>query len=160
MIHVVRSDLALHGRIYVKFADIRDADKVFSTVQHRDASWIVQHIGPGQFVVNDRPEGLQPSPDSIHEGQILVKAEYLGMPQRFDSNKIGCTVLGVLKRYGDVMAFCVESAEAYVATFRAEYYDIHATSQALANIDGVKIAVGLPPAHSYQQPANTGRCAP
>ena len=43
------------------------------------------------------------------------------------------------------MAFCVDFAEAYKVNVRAEYYNIESVSIALANVEGVKVAVRLHP---------------
>ncbi|KAL9099875.1 MAG: hypothetical protein Q9163_004681 [Psora crenata] len=141
LVHVFLSDLALHGTIYVKFTDIRDADKAFSNVQRHEASWAIQHMGPRHFVMKHQPQSLQHSKASIHEGQVLVSASYLGTLQHYDVARVGCNIKDMLQHFGEVMAFNVFLTEPCKATFRAEYYDVNSVEHALKNLEGRRVAM-------------------
>ena len=153
--HVVLSDLAAAGTVYVKFADIRDADKIYSKAQTAHEKWSVRHIGPRHFVMKYQPESLKYTPVSMYEGQVLITADFAGPRQRFDAGSIGFLIKELLQNYGDVMAYEVGMIRMPVATYRAEYYDVTAVQNALSNLNGFKIGVSSHLTIGYLQLADS-----
>lgn len=103
------------GTIHVNFTDIRDTTKAYVKIR------------------------------SVRETWVVVKADFSGPRQRFDSGTIGHLVKELLENYGEVMAYESGMAEPPLAAFRAEYYDVVATEKAVAALDGFRIGVsGFP----------------
>ena len=160
MVAIVSSELAINGTIYAKFADIHDADKVFSTIQHGDVPWSVKHIAPKYFALKHHPESLRLAPVSMYEGQVLVVVSQSTMPQRLDVGNLGSLVKEVLEHCGELMTFSFDRAEACKAVFRAEYCNINCADNALLYVEGVKLAVKMDPEYGYLQLADIPRYAP
>ena len=139
--HVVLVDLATTGIIYLYFADIRDANKAHSKVQNIHRDWSVQYIAITQLAKKRMPESMDFPPVSVYEGQVMVKAEFFGPRQRFDTGSIGHLIKEMLENYGDIMAYNVSLAESQTVAVRAEYYDTAAADSALAYLNGFKIGV-------------------
>lgn len=142
---IVLAELAPTGTIYVKFADIRDADRAYSKIQCIRRDWSVQHIGARHFVMKHQPESLKYSPVSMYEGQVLVSAKISGLSQSFDAEGVGRLVKGLLGTYGDLMAFEMSFDRGTFAAYRAEFFSAGAVDSALAKMDEIKIAVRFLP---------------
>ena len=153
------SELASAGIFYLKFSDIRDADKAYAKVESIREKWNAQHIGAKQFAVKHQPECLKYLPISMFEGQILVTAHFAGPRQRFDAGSIGHLIKELLENYGDVMAYEVGIVRAPTATYRAEYYNATVVDNALANLNGFKIGVSYCLFFGCLQRADRRRCA-
>ena len=140
MRHVVLSDLLLTGKIYISFADIRDASKAYDMIQSIRQDWNVQHITTGQLSAQGQLEGLICPSESSYEGQVVVKADYSGHGL-FHVGDIGSLIKELLANYGEVMAYSTNHATPPVVTYRAEFYSTIAADNALAHLNGFKLAV-------------------
>ena len=154
------AELAVTGLFYVKFADIRDSDKAYSTIRAHRREWNVQYILPKQFASKFHPEKLRLFPVSKYEGQVLVKAEYAGLPQFFDAVAIGHHIKEALEKYGCVIAFQMGMVKDSVAAYRAEYCNVNTIDKALSLLNGSCFAVRIPSKTGYLQMADSRRCVP
>ena len=141
------AELAVTGLFYVRFADIRDSDKAYLTIQTHRREWNVQYILPKQFASKFHPEKLRLSPVSKYEGQVLVTAEYAGLPQFFDALAMGHRIKETLEEYGYVTAFQMGMVTDSVAAYRAEYSNVNTIDNALSRLNGSYLAVRIPPPH-------------
>ena len=141
------AELAVTGLFYVRFADIRDSDKAYLTIQTHRREWNVQYILPKQFASKFHPEKLRLSPVSKYEGQVLVTAEYAGLPQFFDALATGHRIKETLEEYGYVTAFQMGMVTDSVAAYRAEYSNVNTIDNALSRLNGSYLAVRIPPPH-------------
>ena len=141
------AELAVTGLFYVRFADIRDSDKAYLTIQTHRREWNVQYILPKQFASKFHPEKLRLSPVSKYEGQVLVTAEYAGLPQCFDALVTGHLIKETLEDYGHVIAFQMGMVTDSVAAYRAEYSNVNTVDNALSRLNGSHLAVRIPPLH-------------
>ena len=91
---------------------------------------------------------------------MLVKAEYVGLPQHFDAVAIGHRIKAALENYGDIIAFESGMVKASVAAYRAEYSNINSIDNALSRLNGSNFAVRSPPQIGYLQMADSHRCVP
>ena len=139
------AELAVTGLFYVRFADIRDSDKAYSILKTNRRDWEVEYILPNQFMVKFNPEKLHFSPVSKYEGQILVEAEFAGLPHFFDTVAIGHQVKGALEKYGCIIAFEMGMVKESVSAYRAEYSNVNATNNAVLRLNGSSLAVIFPP---------------
>ena len=141
------AELAVTGLFYVRFADIRDSDKAYLTIQTHRREWNVQYILPKQFASKYHPEKLRLNPVSKYEGQVLVTAEYAGLPQFFDALATGHRIKETLEEYGYVTAFEMGMVTDSVAAYRAEYSNVNTIDNALSRLNGSYLAVRIPPPH-------------
>lgn len=142
---VVFAELAVTGLFYVRFADLRDSGKAYSTIKTYRHEWNVQYILPHQFALKFHPEKFRFSPVSMYEGQVLVKAEYAGLPQHFDAVATGHRIKEALEKYDCVIAFESGMVKDSVAAYRAEYSNVNAIDNILSRLNGSKSAVSFPP---------------
>lgn len=154
------AELAVTGLFYVRFADIRDSDKAYSTIKAYRREWDVQYMLPKQFALKFHPDKTRFSPLSKYEGQVLVKAEYIGPPKHFDAIAIGHCIKDALEKYGCVVAFESGMVKASVAAYRAEYANVNTIDTALSRLNGTNLAVRFPPKIGYLQIADSHRCVP
>ena len=156
------SELAVTGLFYVRFGDIGDTDKAYSTIKAYRREWDVRYILPEQFALKSRPEKFRSSPVSNYEGQVLVKAEYTGPPQHFDAVAIGHRVKEAIENFGCIVAFESFRVKAMVATYRAEYSSVNTTENAFSRLSGSGFAVRFSSrtGYGYLQMADSHRSAP
>ena len=127
------------GRIYVNFADLRDTTKAYVKIRSVRATWDIQYLAAKHFASKLRPERFMHT--LMCEGQVIVRADFSGPRQRFDSGTIGHLIKELLENYGEVMAYESGIAELPMVAFRAEYYDAVAAEKAVAALDGFRIGV-------------------
>ncbi|KAG8532028.1 uncharacterized protein KY384_003664 [Bacidia gigantensis] len=139
LLAIVTSDVTVRGIIYVKFCDIRDADKAFSFVQSHLLGWKVQHISPATFSWKYRAESVGKAQTSNHEGQISVTARYIGTSQQPDKDQIAYDLKEALEDFGQIMAFSVTLPETRKLVFRVEYYNINSANDVMLHSDGIKL---------------------
>ncbi len=139
---VVLSELLLSGTVYVSFADIRDAGKAYDKIQSARQDWKVQHIATTQISTQGQPQGLMYPPGSAYESQVVVKAEYTGH-EDFRAGEIGSLIKDLLANYGDIMAYSTDRSTTSSLTYRAEFYNTIAADNALAYLNGFKLAVRI-----------------
>ncbi|SLM35773.1 meiosis protein mei2 [Lasallia pustulata] len=147
--HLLVDDLVTSGTIYVNFTDIRDTTKAYVKIRSVRATWNAQYLPAKLFASKLRPDRFLYT--LLCEGQVIVKADFSGPRQRFDSGTIGHLVKELLENYGEVMAYESGMAEPPLAAFRAEYYDVVATEKAVAALDGFRIG-GCTLSIMYYQP--------
>ena len=157
---VVFSELAVSGLFYVRFADIRDSDKAYHTMATYRREWNVQYISPEQFALKFYPEKLRFTPVSQYEGQVMVNADFVGLPQEFDVVAIGHGIKDALEKYGCVAAFEQTMVKASAATYRVEFSNVNTIDNILSRLDGRKFAVRFPPETGYLQMADSHSCIP
>lgn len=154
------AELAVTGLFYVRFADIRDSDKAYSIIKTYRREWDVRYILPEQFALKFHPEKFRFSPVSNYEGQVLMKAEYAGLPQHFDAVAIGHRIKEAVEKYGSIVAFESGMVKASVAAYRAEYSSVNTIKNALSRLNGSSFAVRFSYRIGYLQMADSHRCAP
>ena len=139
------AELAVTGLFYVRFADIRDSDKAYSIIKTHRREWNVQYILPNQFLVKFNPEKFHFSPVSKYQGQVLVKAEFAGLPHFSDTVAIGHQIKSALERYGCIIAFEMGMVKDSVSAYRAEYSNVNTIDTAVLHLNGSSLAVIFPP---------------
>lgn len=157
---MVINDSSIVGKVYVKFADIRDADMAFLKVRTIDRKWNVQHLSSVEFGLKSEPDHVNPSRLSMYEGEVLVKAVFNGHLAQSDVEGIGRLIYELLGNEGKVMACEVSAVMPTVASYRAEFYDLRTSEKALTDLDGIKLAVSCRQPFGYLQKADSHRCVP
>ncbi|MCJ1337092.1 hypothetical protein MMC09_002371 [Bachmanniomyces sp. S44760] len=131
-------DLASAGIIYVGFADLRDANKAYSTILSTNGTWRARFISAQEYASKQRPE--DDLPVALHEGRVVVIATYTGPPHRFDAACIGHLVKELLENYGDLVRYDVIHISPPNVTLCAEYFSSASARLAVSSLDAFKIA--------------------
>ena len=154
------AELATKARFYLRFADIRDSDKAHQVISTYHREWDVQYMPPKEFAMKLNPEKFRFSPVSNHEGQVVVKVKYAGLPQHFDAVAMGYRIKEALEKYGHIIAFEQRKAMASVAAYLAEYSNVNTIDNALSRLNGSSFRVRISPETGYLQMADSHRCVP
>ena len=141
MKHLGVNGLTIDGTVYASFSDIRDSLTAYSKAKSIHGEWVLDCIGTARYFNDNYPNTELPY--LVYEAEVFVKASYGGPASHFDVNSIGVIVKEVLENYGDVMGMETAEVAALSATYRAEYYDTAAVDNALAALQGFRIAVSM-----------------
>ena len=136
------------GKVYLRFADIRDAEKAIiwvSTFGHR---WNAQYTAPNEFSTIRERDPTKPFAISMFEGQVIVTATFAQSPRHIDVDATGKFISELASDYGNVMAFEVRPGRAVEVLYHMEFCDLHASDKALADLHDLKFDVSLRPAPS------------
>lgn len=134
------NELPLTGSVFVSFGDIRESIKAYTKVKDMCPGWTVDFVATPRYY-NKQNMGL---PSIVFEAQVLVKANYGGPIEQFDSNGIGIVLKELFHNYGDVMAMDLFEEHRPVAEYRVEFHDSASIAAILQALNGFKIAVGNP----------------
>ena len=141
LLSIVTTDLSVRGIVYVKFCDIRDADRAFSFVQQNLFDWTAQHVSSSTFASKNYPGNAGQHQASINEGQVSITAKYLGSPPQPEAEKIACDLVQALGKLGQVMALRSIARENRNILFRIEFYDLNAAHNTLLHPHKLEMAV-------------------
>lgn len=135
------ADLIISGKIYANFTDIRDAQKAHAKVKAVRVDWNIQYIAAPKSASPNRSDSTNFAPLSLHEGQVVIRADFNGPCQQFNARSIGQTIRELLENCGDIMGYDTWFMKPPTATFRAEYFDCTAVDNALTYLSGLRIGV-------------------
>lgn len=152
--------MAHANRVYLKFADRYDAEKVLHTIDKKGLHWKTQFISPAEFAMKTEQEGLGYSHVSDHEGQVVVTAKFFQTPGHAEIDATGKFISNLVGNYGDVMVFEVRPGSALEISYRMELYDLRAAEKVLANMNDLKFAVSFHRSIGYLQKADSRRPLP
>jgi len=141
---VVLTELETAGVVYLKFEDIRDADKVALKVKHSRPMWRVEHTKPYQFSLKHVAGS---SPVSNFEGQIQVAALFNGSGEKFNVGNVMNHIKELLEAHGDVMAMKTDSVNAWAFAYRAEFFDATVVKTAVRAVNHRNLGVSSRPDH-------------
>ena len=127
--------------VYLKFADIRDAEKAISWVTSLSRNWNAHYISPTDFAAITEPE----KPVSAYEGQVLMTATFIRPPKNIDVDATGKFISELIGDYGNVMAFEVRPGKSLDVSYHMEFCDIRAIEKALIDLNELKFDVGRCP---------------
>ena len=133
------SDLNTAGIIYLRYTDLREAEKSFSRLKEACKDWSLQYIGARHFVLKYQPQDFFSTSD--YEGQVCLNAAYYGPRQRFNSNNISNLIKELLQHYGDLKSFEIAFCCFPRMVFKSEFFDTKAADRAVAKLNGFKFAV-------------------
>ncbi len=142
--HLLVGDL---DKVYLKFADIRDAEKAITWVNALGYKWSAQYILPTKFALKAEPETLKHCPVSAYEGQVVMIATFARSPKNIDVDATGKFISELVSDYGNVMAFEVCPGKMLEVSYHMEFCDLRATEKALTDLNELKFDVSfcLPP---------------
>ena len=97
-------------------------------------------------------------PGSAYDGQVIVKT---GCDKQgsFHVRDIGSLIKDLLANYGDIMAYSTMWSNTADVTCRAEFFNTIAADNALAHLNGFKLAVCVQSMQICKQLANFDRAA-
>ena len=123
------------------FTDVRDSIKSLSSLKTVRGDWTVQFLPASQIIDEMQRNGLDYPSDSSVNGEIIVKADFLGPSHLFEAIAISRLIIDLLGNYGDVMGYELGNVAAPMILYRVEFYDTRAADRATSHLNGFKIAV-------------------
>ena len=129
---------------YIKFADIRDAEKATTWLSSLGHNWKAQYVSPIESVSKAIPNNPSHSL-SVYEGQVVVTATFARAPRHIEVDATGKFISELVSDYGDVMAFEVRPGQALEVSYHLEFCDLRAAEKALADLNELKFDVNLFP---------------
>ena len=133
------------NKVYLKFADIRDAEKAITWVNTLSHKWSAQYIQPTEFALKAVTESSMHIPVLLYEGQVDMKATFAQCPKPIDVDATGKFISELVSDYGNVMAFEVRPGKAMEVSYHMEFCDIRASEKALADLKELRFDVSLTP---------------
>ena len=155
--HLLVGDL---DKVYLKFADIRDAEKAITWVKTLSHKWSAQYVSPIEFTLRTEPSSLKASPASTYEGQVVMLATFAQSPKPIDVDATGKLISELAGDYGNVMAFEVRPGKSLEVAYHMEFCDLRATEKALADLNELKFDVCPIISAGYMQKADSHRLSP
>ena len=138
------AELTPIGAVYLKFEDIREADRADVLVKSSYCAWVSKFIEPKEFVLKHQPEILKNSQVSMYEAQLLVTAEFAGPFDRFEVDNIGAVVQEALGNCGHLLAFDLAAVNYPTVVYRAEFFNAATVNEAM-DLNGHEISVSPKP---------------
>ena len=140
--HLLVGDL---DKVYLKFSDIRDAEKAITWVNTLSHKWSAHYIPPTEFIARVEGEYLKRPLGSNHEGQVVMMATFVRSPKHIDVDATGKFISELVSDYGNVMAFEVRPGKPLEVLYQMEFCDLRATERALADLKELKFDVSFCP---------------
>lgn len=137
------TELESDGIVYIRFDDIRDADKAALKVKSSRPMWQTERIEPHQFSLEHHGGG---SPVSRFEGQVNLTAIFNEPSDRYDVGSASNHFKELLEDHGDVMIMTIDEKE-YAVSYRAEFFDATAVKTAVRVMNGRNLGVSSRPDH-------------
>ena len=153
-------DSPCREQVYVRFTDIRDAEKAHVWINYGKNSWEAGFISPLECEVAANPNSGKYPDESIYEGQVLVIVAFFRPPSDFEIDLTGDTLNGLVTSYGTVMAFEVSPLEDLEVTYRMEFCDSRSAGRTMANLRDLSFDVSSHISSGYLQKANLRRTFP
>ncbi|KAL8746803.1 MAG: hypothetical protein Q9190_001208 [Brigantiaea leucoxantha] len=148
--HLVLDNVPRNGSAFVMFTDVRDSIKSLSSLKTVRGDWTVQFLPASQIIDEMQRNGLDYPSDSSVNGEIIVKADFLGPSHLFEAIAISRLIIDLLGNYGDVMGYELGNVAAPMILYRVEFYDTRAADRATSHLNGFKIAGCILAVHRYK----------
>lgn len=129
------------GRLYLKFGDLRDAQKTYSQLQGSQGMIVCTYLSPRELALCFDHGDL--SQISNYEGHVVVTAFMGGPVQSFNVPMVADAVKGLLRSCGDYAGCYVDLSLVTRLSFRVEFFNLAAADQAVAGLNGLRVGVGL-----------------
>jgi hypothetical protein len=140
----VLNELDTAGNVFLKFGDIRDADKAALKVNHTRPQWHADCVEPRQFSTK---YGAGGSNVSRFEGQIRIAAILNGPEERFDVGSLSRVVKELLEEYGEVVTMMIDERGARAIYYRAEFFNATIVKTAVRAMNHRDLAVSFRPVY-------------
>ncbi|KAL6719576.1 hypothetical protein ACLMJK_001496 [Lecanora helva] len=148
--------IAKLDKVYLKFADIRDAEKAITLANTLHRKWKARFLLVTEFASEASTEHQSSTRVSVHEGQVVVTATFAQTPKHIDVDATGKFISELVSGYGNVMAFEVRPGQLLEVSYHMEFCDLRAAGKALGDLNELKFdafTLNITPYTSYHDVA-------
>jgi hypothetical protein len=128
------------GKVYVAFADSREAKKATEKVRLLRPEWRVFPLTAKEYVKHSEPSLLQQTSD--YEGHLLVSVYYDSGNPTFNSHTVARSLQTLATTFGDLKAFdLLPRGQDNVSEFHIEFYNTRDADNAMVTLNGTTVDV-------------------
>lgn len=136
----VLNELSSLGKVYVAFADSREAKKAIEKVRLLRPEWRVFPLTAREYVQHSEPSLLQQTSD--YEGHLLVSVYYDSRNPTFNSHTVARSLQTLAMTFGDLKAFdLLPRGQENVSEFHLEFYNTRDADNAMVTLNGTTVDV-------------------
>ncbi|GIK06527.1 hypothetical protein Aspvir_002177 [Aspergillus viridinutans] len=134
----VLNELSSLGKVYVAFADSREAKKAIEKVRLLRPEWRVFPLTAKEYVQHSEPSLLQQTSD--YEGHLIVSVYYDSRKPTFNSHTVARSLQTLATTFGDLKAFdLLPRGQDNVSEFHLEFYNTRDADNAMVTLNGTTV---------------------
>lgn len=136
----VLTELASMGKVYVSFADIRDAKNAVEKVHMLRPEWRIFPLTARELVRHSDPSLLSKTSD--FEGQLLVAVYYDSRDHGLNQTIVAHSLESLALTFGDVKSFNrLPTGQANIIEFHVEFFNTRDAENATTSLNGARVDV-------------------
>lgn len=136
----VLNELSSLGKVYVAFADSREAKKAIEKVRLLRPEWRIFPLTAKEYVQHSEPSLLHQTSD--YEGHLLVSMYYDSRNPTFNSHTVARSLQTLATTFGDLKAFdLLPRGQDNVSEFHLEFYNTRDADNAMVTLNGTTVDV-------------------
>lgn len=134
----VLNELSSLGKVYVAFADSREAKKAIEKVRLLRPEWRIFPLTAKEYVQHSEPSLLHQTSD--YEGHLLVSMYYDSRNPTFNSHTVARSLQTLATTFGDLKAFdLLPRGQDNVSEFHLEFYNTRDADNAMVTLNGTTV---------------------
>ncbi|KAE8348483.1 meiosis protein MEI2 [Aspergillus coremiiformis] len=162
----VLTELGSMGKVYVSFADSREAKKAIEKVQLLRPEWRVFPLTAREYV--QHTESSLPTNISDYEGQLLVSVYYDSRNPTLNHHTVARSLESLVTTFGDMKAFTpLPTGQENISEFHLEFFNTRDAENVMTTLNGssaeecilevssFKPDIDDKPRHSFPSPSPT-----
>ena len=128
------------GKVYVSFADIRDAKNAVEKVHILRPEWHIFPLTARELVQHSDPSLLPKTSD--FEGQLLVAVYYDSRDHSMNQTIVARSLESLVLTFGDVKSFSrFPTGQANIIEFHLEFFNTRDAENATTSLNGARVDV-------------------
>ncbi|OXN05344.1 hypothetical protein CDV58_04396 [Aspergillus fumigatus] len=134
----VLNELSSLSKVYVAFADSREAKKAIEKVRLLRPEWRIFPLTAKEYVQHSEPSLLHQTSD--YEGHLLVSMYYDSRNPTFNSHTVARSLQTLATTFGDLKAFdLLPRGQDNVSEFHLEFYNTRDADNAMVTLNGTTV---------------------
>lgn len=136
----VLGELNSNGKVYVTFADSREAQRAVEKIHRVWPEWRIVSLTAREYVQVAEPMLLGRISD--YDGQLLVSAFYDGHNPNLNESIVARSVESTIASFGDIKSFkLLCTAQVNICEFHVEFYNSNEADSAASALNGASVDV-------------------
>lgn len=134
------TELASMGKVYVSFADIRDAKNAVEKVHMLRPEWRIFPLTARELVHHSDPSLLSKTSD--FEGQLLVAVYHDSRDHSLNHTIVAHSLESLALTFGDVKSFSqLPTGQENISEFHIEFFNTRDADNATTSLNGARVDV-------------------
>ena len=134
------NELTSTGKVYVAFADSREAKKATDKIRRLRPQWHVVPLTARDFVEHTEPSLV--SQTSNFEGHLSVVVYYDSRNPSLNHSTVSHSLEAIARTFGDMKSFAtLPSGQDNVSEFHVEFYNTRDAENAMSTLNGTTVDV-------------------